>query len=552
MSQTGGEILLEALMTQGADIVFCLPGESFLGFLSAAWARQDRLRVITSRNEGGAAYMAEDYGKLTGRTGVAFVTRGPGACNASVGVLTAWQDGTPLVLLVGQSKQGYRGREAYQEVEFRKMFGAIAKHVEEVSDPARIPEIIGRAYAIATSGQPGPVVVVFPQDVLESRAEALLAPVRQVAQAYPDPSAIKRLAALLEQAERPLAIVGGSGWTASASRNFTAFAEAWNIPVAASFRRQDLIDNESPVYAGELGTTLDPELAERLRQADLLLVAGARLSEVDTQAYSLVEVPNPRQSLVHAYPVGEELGRVYAPSLGVVTDAPAFAAALAALSPPQAKPWSEWTAAIRRQAERNRETGNCPGDLDMVEIMAELGRSLPGDAIICQGAGNYTGWVQRYYRFRHFGTQLAPINGSMGYGLPAAIAAKILHPERTVVAFAGDGCFSMNGQELATAVQEGANILILVINNGMYGTIRAHQERSFPGRTLATDLVNPDFVALAEAHGAWAGRVERTADFPAVLSCALNVGRPALVELRLSPEALSTRVMLSSLRKEGF
>jgi len=468
-----------------------------------------------------------------------------------VGLLTASQDGTPLILLVGQSKQAFRGREAYQEVEFRKMFSAFTKHVEEVNDPSRIPEAIARAYAIAASGHPGPVVVVFPQDVLEIRAEAVQPPARQVSAPYPSPEALSELEKRLARSQRPLAIVGGGSWSEAGAKAFTAFAEAWRLPVAASFRRQALIHNDSPIYVGELGTTLDPELGARVREADLLLLVGPRISEMDTQAYSLLEVPSPKQTLVQVHPAAEELGRVYTPAQGITADVSAFAEAVSHLTPPARPVWSGWTEALRAQALNNRSQGHCPGELDMIAVMAELVRVLPEDSIICHGAGNYTGWVQRYYPFRRFGTQLAPVNGSMGYGLPAAIAAKVVHPERTVVAFAGDGCFLMNIQELATAAQENTPVLVVVINNGMYGTIRAHQEKSFPGKTLATELSNPDFTALAHAHGAWAKRVERTEDFPQALAGALGSGKLALLELIVSPEAISTRTTLGILRGEA-
>lgn len=548
--RAGGEILADSLLALGGDLIFCLPGESFLGFLAAAYDRRDRLRIVTCRQEGAAAYMAEAAGKLTGRPGLCYVTRGPGACNAAIGVHTAFQDSTPLVLMIGQVKRGLRGREAYQEVDFVRMFSPLAKHVEEIGSAERIPEVIARAFALAQSGRPGPVVLSIPQDVLEERATAADPSPIAIAEAHPAPDAVARLEDLLAVAERPLAIVGGGDWNDEATRRLAAFAERWKLPVAVSFRRQDLIDNRSPVYAGELGTTLDPKLGGRIREADLILAVGARLGEVDTQGYTLLEAPHPHQTLIHVQPSADELGRVYAPTLGIAASPGAFASAVARSSPPKPPRWSAWTATLTAEAAASRRPGPCPGTLDLGRIVADLADSLPDEAIICLGAGNYTGWVQRYYQFRLYGTQLGPINGSMGYGVPAALAAALLHPTRLVVGFAGDGCFMMAAQELSTAIQQGLKPIILVIDNGMYGTIRAHQERSYPGRTIATDLVNPDFVRLAEAHGAWAARVERTEDFGPAFAAARASGRLAVLALRLAPEALSTRATLPTSRGE--
>lgn len=541
---SGGEILADALVLHGADTVFCVPGESFLAFLDAAHSRRDRLRIVTCRQEGGAAYMAEATGKLTGRPGLCFVTRGPGACNAAIGVHTAFQDSTPMVLLIGQVKRAFRGREAYQEVEFRQMFAPLAKHVEEVDDAARLPEAVARAFALAQSGRPGPVVLALPQDVLEQRVQVADSRVAIVAETHPLPAQMQRLRQLLAAAERPLAIVGGSLWSDVAARQFTAFAERWDLPVAASFRRQAIIDNRSPCYAGELGTSLDPALGQRIRSADLLLVVGALLGEVDTQGYTLVDAPHPNQTLIQVLPSSEQFGRVYTPALAITATPAPFVAALAALPPPDARRGTGWAEAIRAEAAANRVPTLCPGAVDLGRVVAELAELLPDNAIICHGAGNYTGWVQRYYRFRGFNTQLAPINGSMGYGLPAAIAACLRHPERPVVAFAGDGCLMMVVQELATAIQQGLAPIILVVDNSRYGTIRAHQERAYPGHTIATDLVNPDFVQLARAFGAWAARVERTEDFAAAFAAARASGRLAVLDIPLSPQALSTRTTL--------
>jgi len=544
--RTGGEILADALIGHGADTVYCLPGESFLAFLAAAHERRERLRVITGRQEGGIAYMAEAHAKLTGRPGLCFVTRGPGACNAAVGLHTAFQDATPMILMIGQTKSTLLGREAYQEVDFRPMFSPLAKHVEEIGDPSRIPEAIHRAYAIACSGRPGPVVLVFPQDVLEASTDIADCPAQPQALAFPDPAAILALRERLEQAERPLLIVGGSGWTEAARDDMTRFAEAWELPVATAFRRQDLIDRRSPVAVGELGTSLDPALGQRIKTADLIVLAGARLSEIDSQAYTLIEAPKARQTLVQVFPAGEELGRVSVADIAIVSAPPPFAAACAALPPPERRPWREWTRHLRDLAEADFKPQPCPGELDLGIVVQQIAERLPEDAIICHGAGNYTGWVQRHYPFRRFRTQIAPVNGSMGYGVPAALAAQIVHPDRAVVAFAGDGCFLMTAQELATARRHDLKPLIVIVDNNRYGTIRAHQERAFPGRTIATDLVNPDFVAFAHSFGAWAEAVERTEDFAPAFERARTSGRLAVLVLRLSPDALSSRTVARS------
>ncbi|MBW7849706.1 MAG: thiamine pyrophosphate-binding protein [Rhodospirillales bacterium] len=549
--RSGGAILADALIANGADTVFCVPGESYLPFLDAAADRRESLRVVTCRHEGGAAYMAEAFGKLTGRPGVCFVTRGPGACHAAVGVHTAFQDSTPMVLLVGQVERPFRTREAFQEVEYRQMFGPLAKWVAEVDDPARLPEYVARAYAAAVGGRPGPVVLAVPEDMLADVATVPDVGPRPLTLPHPGEDDLARLRLLLSAARRPLAIVGGGGWDAQAADEVRRFLEVNALPVAASFRCQDIIDNDSAVYVGELGTSVSPQLARRVREADLLLVLGARLGEMSTQGYSLVEAPEPRQALIHVYPGAEEIGRVYRPALGIVAAMPAIAKGLLRLEPLGEVPWRAWCEEARSDYENGQIPGACPGDLDMGEVMRVVRERLPPDAIVCNGAGNYTGWVQRFYRYRRFRTQLGPTNGSMGYGLPAALAAKSVYPERTVVAFAGDGCFLMTGQELATAVQHDLDPVILVVNNNMYGTIRMHQEKMYPGRAMATDLVNPDFAALARSFGAHAEVVERTAEFEPAFDRALGAGKVALLELRIDPDAISTRTTLSAIRGQS-
>jgi acetolactate synthase-1/2/3 large subunit len=553
--RSGGEILADALIAQGADRVFCVPGESFLPFLDAAHDRRDSLRILTCRHEGGAAYMAEAHGKLSGRPGVCFVTRGPGATHAAVGVHTAFQDSTPMVLLVGQVDRPFRGREAFQEVEFRQMFAPLAKRVEEVAAAARIPEAVARAFAAARGGRPGPVVLVLPEDVLAEAAEVTDLGPLPPALAHPGACMMERFVALLDKAERPLAVVGGGGWSAEAARAFTGFAEAWSLPVAASFRCQDIVDNASPIYTGELGFSMNPALGRRLAEADLVIAVGTRLGEVDTQGWTLVEAPQPRQRLIHVFPEAEELGRVYTPQLAVCAAMLPFARTVAKLAPPVEVRWKQWAIGARQDYENNLRPGPCPGTLDMGAVMQRIEAVLPDDAIVCTGAGNYTGWVQRFHRFRSWRTQLAPANGSMGYGLPAALAAKALYPERTVVAFAGDGCFLMTAQEMATARLHGLAPVVLVIDNGTYGTIRMHQEAKHPGRALATDLANPDFAAMARSFGAWATTIERTEDFASAFDTALEQSRAgalALLCLRLDPEAITTRTTLTAIRDKAL
>jgi acetolactate synthase-1/2/3 large subunit len=550
-SRTGGEILADALIGQGADTVTCVPGESFLPFLDAAWDRRDRLKILAFRHEGGAAYAAEAHGKLTGRPGICIVGRGPGASHAAVGVHTAFQDSTPMILLIGQVDRPNRGREAFQEVNLAAMFAPLAKRVEEVESAARLPEAIARAFAAALGGRPGPVALILPEDVLAESAEVEDVEPLPPALPHPGPCRIERMTELLTQAKRPLAVVGGGGWSQEAATLFTRFAEAWQLPVAAAFRCQDIVDNDSPIYAGELGFSVAPSLARRVKEADLLLAVGTRLGEIDTNGYTLVRSPNPRQTLIHVFPEAEELGRVYRPQLAVVSAMLPFARRVAALEPPAERPWADWTHHVRDDHRANLIPDFCPGALDMGQVMEELESRLPPDAILCTGAGNYTGWPQRFHRFHHYRTQLAPTNGSMGYGLPAALAAKARYPERTVIAFAGDGCFLMTAQELATAKLHGLAPVVIVIDNGMYGTIRMHQEASHPGRTLATDLANPDFAALARSYGAWAATVERTEDFAPALEQALACGTLALLHLKLDPEAITTRTTLEAIRENA-
>jgi acetolactate synthase I/II/III large subunit len=560
--RSGGQVLVDALAVNGVDTVFCVPGESYVAALDAMYDRPN-FRVIACRHEAAAAHMAEAYGKLGGRPGIAFVTRAPGATHASIGVHIARQDSTPMILFVGQVARGMQLREAFQEIDYAQVFGGLAKWAAEIDDARRIPELVTRAFRVAMSGRPGPVVIALPEDMLRDNVYvADLAPARRVA-AHPGAGDLARLRDMLSHAQRPLAILGGSGWDEEACAAMRRFAARSALPVACSFRRQALFDNRDPHYAGDLGLGPNPALAQRVRDADLILAIGGRLSEVPTGGYTLIEAPRPKQRLVHVHADPDELGRVFEPDLAInagpaelarALDAmkpPGFAPAHDAAEPPAAPPWREWTAQARRDYEAALEPGAPRADLDLAHVVRYLDQRLPEDAILCNGAGNYTTWLHRFFRYKRFGTQLGPTAGAMGYGFPAAIAAKLRHPERVVVALAGDGCFLMTGAELATAVQYGASAVVLVVNNGMYGTIRMHQERAHPGRVVATDLVNPDFVAYARAFGAHGALVTRTEDFAPAFEAALAAGRPALIELRTDPDLITPRTTLRAIRAQA-
>jgi acetolactate synthase I/II/III large subunit len=547
-SRTGGQLVADCLRLHGVDTVFTVPGESFLAVLDALYdARQD-IRTIVCRQEGGAANMAEAYGKLTGLPGVVMVTRGPGAANASIGVHTGLQDSTPMIVLIGQVGRDAYEREAFQEVDFRQMYGPLAKWVTQIEDPARIPELMSRAFYTAVSGRPGPVVLALPEDMLTASATVPLGDPYQVVRPAPGARDMERLREALARAERPLMVVGGGGWSAETGADVAALAEANDLPIVTSFRCQDYVDNTHRCYAGHLGIGLDPALAARMKAADLLLVVGARLGEITTAGYTLVAIPRPAARLVHVHAGVEELGRVYQSDVPINAGSAEFAAAARRLPPVEGRRWADWTREARAEYRRTLESAPQPGALDLGEVMKVLGRRLPADAIVTNGAGNYTGWVHRFHVFRRFRTQLAPTSGAMGYGVPAAVAAKLVHPERVVVSLNGDGCFLMCGQELSTAVRYGLDPVFLVVNNGMYGTIRMHQEREYPARVHGTDLVNPDFAAYARAFGAHGELVEKTAEFEPALERALGAGRAALLELRVDPEAITTRTTLTALR----
>jgi acetolactate synthase I/II/III large subunit len=548
LTRSGGQLVVDQLVLHGAELAFGVPGESYLAVLDAL--HDAPLRLIVTRHEGGAANMAEAYGKLTGRPGICLVTRGPGATHASNGVHTAMQDSTPMILLVGQVAREAIGREAFQELDYRAVFGSMAKWATQIDRAERVPEIMARAFAVATSGRPGPVVVALPEDMLTSEVDvADAAPHRTPVGPPPSEAATARLAELLADAHRPAIVVGEGGWTAQTGADVATFAEAQHIPVVASFRCQDFVDNSSPAYIGHAGLGMAPHVAGAIRDADVLLAIGGRLGEIPTDGYTLIRPGRPTQRLVHVHPDPDEIGRVYQPELGIVAGLEAFAAAARALAPAGADQRAGLLEEAREAYERNlREARDLPGPLQLSAVMAALRERLGPDAILTNGAGNFSVWAHRFYEFHRYPTQLGPRSGSMGYGVPAAIAAKAVHPDRTVVCLAGDGDFLMTGQELATAVQEELDVVVLVVNNGMYGTIRMHQERHYPGRVIGTDLRNPDFVALAQAYGAHGALVERTEEVGDALDEALGCGRPALIELRVDPQAITPRQTIDEIR----
>ena len=548
--RTGGRLLVDQLVVHGVDLAFGVPGESYLAVLDALYDAP--IRFVACRHEVGAANMADAYGKLTGRPGICMVTRGPGATHAAGGIHTAFQDSTPLILLIGQVGRDMMGREAFQEIDYRHMFGPMAKWVDQIDDPARIPELVSRAFHVATSGRPGPVVLALPEDMLVEESDAADAKPGAVIRVHPDPAHVERAREMLAGAERPLVVVGGAPWSVEAHDVLTAWCTESAVPIASGWRRQDYVDNSSDAYVGHLALGADPRLAQRVRDADVLLVIGDRLSEITTAGYTLLNVPDPTQALIHVTADPDELGRVYTPALAVTGSPETFARALSALPPLEPGLREEGTRQGRKDYLDNLRCLPMPGELDMGEVMAIVRARLTADAIFTNGAGNFSVWAHRFYEFRDYPTQLAPTSGAMGYGVPAAVAAKLLHPERDVVAIAGDGDFLMTGQELATAVQYDASIVVLIVNNGMLGTIRMHQERHYPGRVSGTDLVNPDFGALAEAFGAHGAVIERTEDFAAAFDAALGARRPAVIELRVDPEALTPRQSLTEIREQAI
>jgi acetolactate synthase I/II/III large subunit len=567
MSQTAGHLIVECLVAQDTGHVFGVPGESYLAVLDGFHAYRDRIRFITNRQEGGAAFMAEAVGKLTGRPGVCFVTRGPGATNASIGVHTAFQDSTPMVLFVGDVASDQRDREAFQEVEYTSFFGpstkGMAKRVERIDEPDRIPEYVARAFATAMNGRPGPVVLVLPEDMLGRQTDARPLPRVEPVQAWSDPGALRQVRELLLKSTKPFVIAGGGGWTVQAAQALQRFAENWKLPVGNAFRFQDTFDNHHALYAGDVGIGLNPKLAARIKESDLILAIGPRLGEMTTGGYTLLHAPSPAQKLVHIHASAEELNRVYRADVAINATMNAAARSLEGLTAPPEVPWAAWTQAANADYQANlvpQSLAGLPADtaqgvVDMPAIVAVLQKLLPSDAVLTNGAGNFASWAHRY--FKHHGlakghkTQLAPTGGAMGYGVPAGIAANLVSG-RTALTMAGDGDFLMNGQELATAVQHGGKSIVVLLNNGMYGTIRMHQEREFPRHVCGSDLTNPDFAALASAYGYAGVRITRTAQFEPELLAALERPHGTLIEVMLEPEVITTRATLSSITRKAL
>ena len=550
--RSGAQVLIDQLRIHGTDTIFGVPGESYLAALDALYAQRNSIRYVICRQEGGASYMAEAYGKLTGKPGVCFVTRGPGATNASVGMHTGFQDSTPMILLVGQVAREQSEREAFQEIDYRRMYGQMAKWVTQIEDARRIPEIVSQAFHRAMNGRPGPVVIALPEDMLVDEVEVADAGPFKVARGAPAPEDMASFRELLAAAKQPLVILGGGGWDAKACADIKAFVEANHLPVTTAFRNQDLIDNRHDNFVGDLGLGVNPPLGKRIKESDLIIAIGPRLGEATTGGYTMFDLPVPAQKMVHVHAGAEELGRVYQATLPINSGMAQFAAAAKAMKPVDASAWKAGVAEARADYLKNIEPTPQPGSANLAEIVGWLNKRLPDDVIVTNGAGNYAGFVHRFFQYRGFRTQLAPTNGSMGYGVPSAVAAKIAAPERTVVSFSGDGCFLMNGQEFATAVQHGANIVFIVVDNGMYGTIRMHQEREYPTRVHGTELKNPDFAAYARAFGGHGETVERTADFEAAFERALAAGKPSIIHVKTDAEAITSRITMSKLREQAL
>jgi len=551
LSKTGGQLLVDALITHGAKRVFCVPGESYLPVLDALYGARQDIDLVVCRHESGASNMADAYGKMTGEPGICMVTRGPGATNASIGVHTAYQDSTPMILFIGQVGSDFVEREAFQEMDYRRMFGEMAKWVAQIDRADRIHEYISHAYHVAVSGRPGPVVLALPEDMLSSTAASEPLSHYQRVAAAPAPEHLATLQKMISTGKRPLAMLGGSGWNKESCDQMLAWATANDIPLAASFRCQDLIDNDSSNYVGHVGIGIAGYLAEMVRQADPLIVIGPRLGEMTTGGYTLINAPKPHQRMIHVHAGAEELGRVYQADLLINSGMQEFARALAALPTLRDRPWAEHLKAGRKGYEAELAPTATSATLDLAMVVQQLQSKVQRDAIVTNGAGNYTGWVHRYWRYGGFRTQLAPTSGAMGYGLPAAISAKLQHPNRDVICFAGDGCFQMISQEMGTASQYGANILVLIVNNGMYGTIRMHQERDYPMRVWGTALNNPDFAALARAHGGHGETVKTTAEFMPALERALASNTPAIIDLIVDPEEITTRTTITKIRQQS-
>ena len=550
--RSGAQVLIDQLRIHGTETIFGVPGESYLAALDALYAQRNSIRYVICRQEGGASYMAEAYGKLTGKPGICFVTRGPGATNAAVGMHTGFQDSTPMILLVGQVARETTDREAFQEIDYRRMYGEMAKWVTQIEDARRIPELISQAFHTALNGRPGPVVVVLPEDMLTDEVEVADAGPYRIARGAPSTADMATLRELLAASKQPLLILGGGGWSAEACADMKAFAEANHLPVTTAFRNQDLIDNRHANFVGDLGLGVNPPLGKRIKESDLIIAVGPRLGEATTGGYTMFDLPVPSQKMVHVHASAEELGRVYQASLPINSGMAQFAASARAMKPVDASAWKDKVAVARADYLKNIEPVPQPGSADLAAIVGWLNKRLPDDVIVTNGAGNYAGFVHRFFQYRGFRTQLAPTNGSMGYGVPSAVAAKIAAPGRMVVSFSGDGCFLMNGQEFSTAVQHGANIVFIVVDNGMYGTIRMHQERDYPTRVHGTELKNPDFAAYARAFNGHGETVEKTADFAAAFERCVAIGKPSIIHIKTDAEAITSRITLTKLREQSL
>ncbi|MBC94145.1 MAG: thiamine pyrophosphate-binding protein [Rhodospirillaceae bacterium] len=550
MERTGGQVLVKALELNGINTVFCVPGESYLGALDAFYDVRDSIRVITCRHESGASYAAEAHGKLTGEPGIAFVTRGPGACNASIGVHTAFQDSSPMILFIGQVPRDFRGREAFQEIDFTSMYQPLSKWAVEVEDPKRLPEIIARAFAVAKGGRPGPVVISLPEDMLVEKVKVEDALAAELPHPEPADNDLKTLSDMMSDANKPLVIFGGGGWTEESVEDLEAFCEGNSLPAIASFRVQDIFNNDHPNFIGELGYNTNPKLAQRVKNSDFILAIGARLGETATQAYTLIKAPKPEQKLVHVFADHTELGRVFQADLLIASDVSAFVSSVRRNIQVDSSKWVSWLTEGRSDFDEWTVPGKYPGSLNLAEAFLALRDILPNDAIITTDAGNFAGWISRFFKFRKYRTLLGPTNGSMGYGMPAALAAKAERPELPVICYAGDGGILMTGNELATAVQNDLAVVLIIANNSMYGTIRMHEEREFPGREIATQLQNPDFVSWAESFGALGERVTKTDEFRPAVERALAANCPFVIELILDQELISSNITLTQLRAQ--
>ena len=549
--RSGGEILVDQLIVQGVTNAFCVPGESYLAVLDALYLKRKDISLYVARQDGGAAFMAEAYGKATGEVGICFVTRGPGATNASIGVHTAFQDSTPMILFVGQVGGDMVDREAFQEIDYRRMFGQMTKWVAQIDRVERIPEYVARAFQVASSGRPGPVVLALPEDMLVEKVRVEDSERVKRVTHQPSMQSMQEVRSLLELSERPLVILGGGGWSESARRQIEMFAEKNHLPVGCSFRRQDLFDNRHPNYIGDIGIGINPKLASIVKESDLLLVVGARLGEMTTGGYALIEAPTPKQKLIHIHPGIEELGRVFQASVMINSNIEEAAEALNLLEPSESVS-TDWLNKANKTYIENIIPQPSTGDVDLSELMIAMRELLPRDTVMTNGAGNFSGWIHRYWQYEDFRSQIAPTNGAMGYGVPAGVAAKIACPDKLVVSVSGDGCFLMNGQEIATAIQYSLKILFIVFDNGMYGTIRMHQERDYPSHVYGTALKNPDFAALAKAYGLHAETVTSTRDIRGAIKRCIDQNSASLIHIKVDPEAITTRTTLTAIRNKAM